>query len=797
MASDIELLAGLEGGGKLSGKSGQKIQNQLNNIIGHINKNPLKVKIDVDDTLFRRKLQQLTADAINEANKIKAAYKGIFPQNNSNGPGNNPPPPPPPPTPPKPPTNSITNYNNELAKTESLLKQVNKAHDQWTAANKTGSKTEPFYKDLAGQKKELEDLIDDLKKKDPTKLTVAKAREIYSGINARFRESARQIGFEDFDFNDDKRFQKLREANRELASMRKNMETWTASKNGASKSQFAIYAQQAAELEAAIKAAGSGGSIDALISKLAEVRSKAQEAANVIAQMHEARKAKDDIKKGEDGYRDALDKIRKQEDELRKQLSDWDAAGQDDSDSKKEYDKLKALIKEYKQLRQDLATGMRDANGGISFLNDEGLSKRLKELNTRADEYRKTIVSTGEDCKQLVSGNEDYYKALTKVNKEIDSAEKNQRSWAAAQDAPDDVASKYTDIENQVKKLKTLRDELEAGSLSANEFNLRLLEIQTSLAVDEGAIKNKGFAMTKSEEAEKFTKQLKEVDAALEQNEKNMREWSRAKTGSSKGAFSGLEGVEADLKKLRDDLIKTGHSVKEFDEIMAKAGESSAKFGARIKDANEDSKTLGDSVVGVFEQFGQYIDVMDVVFKGIEWGRQMVEAVTNIDTAMTELRKVTDETDATYSAFLETAATRAQNLGATVVDVVSSSADFARLGHDLGDASALADAALIYKNVGDGIKDIDTASSSIISTMQAFGIEAENAMSIVDSFNAIGKLNCRPVQQCTGEKVAISVKSQGWSRPREDSVINREPVETVIPHVAMYVVSLLPCLFTG
>ena len=288
------------------------------------------------------------------------------------------------------------------------------------------------------------------------------------------------------------------------------------------------------------------------------------------------------------------------------------------------------------------------------------------------------------------------------------------------------------------------------------------------MAIDEGTIKDKGYAMSKAEEAEKFIKQLKEVDAALEQNEKNMREWSRAKFGDGSDSFSGLEGVEAQLQDLRDELIRTGRSVEEFDTIMATIDSSALKFGENIKDLDEDSKTLGDSVVDVFQQFGQYIDVMDVVFSGIEWGKQMIESVTNIDTAMTELRKVTEETDAAYAAFLDNAATRALNIGATVVDVVSASADFARLGHDLGDASALADAALIYKNVGDGINDIDTASSNIISTMQAFGIEAENAMSIVDSFNAIGKLNCRPVQQCTGEKVAISVKSQRWPRPRKD-----------------------------
>ena len=44
----------------------------------------------------------------------------------------------------------------------------------------------------------------------------------------------------------------------------------------------------------------------------------------------------------------------------------------------------------------------------------------------------------------------------------------------------------------------------------------------------------------------------------------------------------------------------------------------------------------------------------------------------------------------------------------------------------------------MYKNVGDGIEDISQASESIISTMKAFGIEANNSMSIVDRFNEVG-----------------------------------------------------------
>lgn len=63
---------------------------------------------------------------------------------------------------------------------------------------------------------------------------------------------------------------------------------------------------------------------------------------------------------------------------------------------------------------------------------------------------------------------------------------------------------------------------------------------------------------------------------------------------------------------------------------------------------------------------------------------------------------------------------------------------FARLGYDMSAASSLADAAIVYKNVGDGISDISTASESIISTLKAFNLEAGKAMNVVDVFNAIG-----------------------------------------------------------
>lgn len=117
---------------------------------------------------------------------------------------------------------------------------------------------------------------------------------------------------------------------------------------------------------------------------------------------------------------------------------------------------------------------------------------------------------------------------------------------------------------------------------------------------------------------------------------------------------------------------------------------------------------------------------------------KMLHTIIDIDTAMTELKKVTNETGDSYTRFLDEASSRAKTLGATITDTVSASADFARLGYGLDDAAALADAALIYKNVGDGIADIKEASEPVIATMKAFKIEAKDVMTIVDKFNITG-----------------------------------------------------------
>lgn len=116
--------------------------------------------------------------------------------------------------------------------------------------------------------------------------------------------------------------------------------------------------------------------------------------------------------------------------------------------------------------------------------------------------------------------------------------------------------------------------------------------------------------------------------------------------------------------------------------------------------------------------------------------RRIPEEVYKIDTAMTNLYKVTDETDRKYDQFLDNASQKAQEIGRSVSSLVDQSADWAKLGFSIDEASKLAETSSIYANVGE--VDDATAVADLVTAMKSFNIEASDSITIVDSLNKLG-----------------------------------------------------------
>lgn len=231
---------------------------------------------------------------------------------------------------------------------------------------------------------------------------------------------------------------------------------------------------------------------------------------------------------------------------------------------------------------------------------------------------------------------------------------------------------------------------------------------------------------------------LKKINTLLSQVRSNQQKWTAAKNGKSSESYKNLEVYASKLSVLRTQLIRGEIDVDTFKSKFSELQLLINNASTSIKNTGEATQTWAQKMGALGAKFSKWFSVSQIIMAAYRAVKQMVSSVIELDTAMTELKKVTDETDATYDKFLNNATKRAKELGATLSDITNASASFARLGYSIEEAEKLADAAIIYKNVGDGIEDIDTASESIIATMQAFGIAADDVMTIVDKFNNVG-----------------------------------------------------------
>lgn len=322
-----------------------------------------------------------------------------------------------------------------------------------------------------------------------------------------------------------------------------------------------------------------------------------------------------------------------------------------------------------------------------------------------------------------------------------------------------DSLGKYdAQIANSRSKLSALGD---AGI--GSEAAAKLEDFESALKNARDEIERFRNASNKSE-IKKFGDQVLQSERKLKQLSTTTRQ-AFSSLSASQTAEKSITTVTNKLRALVNTMtnyiasngkIRTDAGLStRFDEVLEEA-RAHLNGSIQLNDADynrlreqfgaiqTDAKNLGISGETGFQRLNNqvqklatYLSGATLLFGAINQIKTMITNVIELDSAMTELKKVTDETDATYESFLTNAVSRAKSLGAALSDVVSATADFARLGYDIADSAALADAAIVYKNVGDGIESIDDASTSIISTMKAFGVEAEDVMTIVDRFNEV------------------------------------------------------------
>lgn len=443
-------------------------------------------------------------------------------------------------------------------------------------------------------------------------------------------------------------------------------------------------------------------------------------------------------------------------------------------------------------------------SAGTSYM--QGIANGAKAANSQISATKAHLNAVNAALKEINATNTSITSTYKNLSKALGGAN------ATGQNATDLSAmkAKYLELQNAVETLRTSKasatqeDINNIYRLQSEMQNLMTTTQQRITTEREAAVAAQQAAQAEADAVKRAAQEraaeeaaLKKYYTTLNQCESALNRFTAAKNSSkSSGAYQAIENEVSALKSAFTMYQNGSMSVDAFSQKVASANTVLASSTATIKANGDATKTLGERMGGLASKFTSWLTVSQAIMYSIQAIRKMVTASIELDTAMTELKKVTDESDATYNKFLDNASTRATKLGASLSDVVTATADFARLGYNIEDAEKLSDAATIYKNVGDGIEDISQASESIIATMQAFGISANDAMSIVDKFNEVGN-NYAISSEGVGEALLRSAAAMAAANNTLDETIalataantivqNPESVGTTLKTVSMY-----------
>ena len=365
--------------------------------------------------------------------------------------------------------------------------------------------------------------------------------------------------------------------------------------------------------------------------------------------------------------------------------------------------------------------------GDLKYLiNTEAENKVLSEYRSTTEEYKKlkeerlsVLSRTGgktgnntaeknleqklKDTQKVVSQNiSKYGEKIKKAFTDMDSL-KNAKSNISGMN--DMFNSGYQDITKWASAVAS-------GSMSIETFQNKVGKLQTSLNNVYKVINNPNEG-TAEVELQNFLREMSGLDN-LDFGKTNIKNGLATLSGSFKDASGNVQTLTAQLN------LASG--------AMSRVSTSSAPVASGIDKFFSGWKTK-------MANLAQYVASFQAMNKIWEIFKQGLEVVKEFDTALTEMRKVSDEPINNLKNFQKESFDIANNLGTTALQIQNSTADFLRLGETFSDAKESAANANKLLNVSE-FDNIDDATSALISMKSAFKDVAES--DLVDKVNQVG-----------------------------------------------------------
>lgn len=353
---------------------------------------------------------------------------------------------------------------------------------------------------------------------------------------------------------------------------------------------------------------------------------------------------------------------------------------------------------------QDVSASVESATNSIKEENNvlEQNTKKVKE-NTQAKEQNANVNLNGYD-KRLDS----YQGKINKYDTTIKRFEDG--GWSS-----DTYLKNVQAVRDAVKQYATLLDHIKTNQngIASDEDIQNLDKYEKKIKDTIATVTN----MSASEKGYNFVSGQKELDKIHKLLNENSKMSSEAKAKikayykeiESGNPSMSLDKIHGEIMKIYNAEVEAGRAGKSFIDTLKNSG---------------------------FHQFAAQMAGMFSFYDIINGVKQVASTVIDLNTQITDLAKVSEATSSQIYDDFSSYADIAKDIGGTISDTISATADWSRNGYNIPDSKELARVALLYKNVGDGI-DIDAANESLISTLRGFKMEADEAEKIIDVFNNV------------------------------------------------------------
>ncbi len=313
------------------------------------------------------------------------------------------------------------------------------------------------------------------------------------------------------------------------------------------------------------------------------------------------------------------------------------------------------------------------------------------------------------------------------MQKMADKAREYDNNMRTVQTTVADLETKYKQIVHPTETLSQNMNELRETAASYNsemsdQEKIKTYERMQQLIGSCNKEMAELFRIQRSDTNDfKFTQNLEKAKADLATVE---RTWS---------AFRSDPGLNAQFQQLTQNLKLVNNQMD-----LNKWTSQFSAFKSEVKAAGKNMQSLGDVLKNNVGKVLQWVSATTLLFRAFNLFRSAWSVIVDLDTAMIDLQKVTTATREEYDAFYHSANDTAKALGVTTEEVISQTAEWARLGYAMEDAASLAKNSAIFEAISPDM-DITQATDGLVSIIKAYDIDVEDSLDgIISKVNDIG-----------------------------------------------------------